>query len=93
MNLLEVKYDEDGTKRFFRDGEEISEDVWLQSHPHMRKGKTSGRDRSSDSRRVRSGESAVAATETAGEERKAGGSAEVERPGVQRARRPDNSVG
>jgi len=69
MNLLEVKYDEDGSRHYLRDGIEVTEDEWMQQHPHM-KGKTSGRERDSDSGRIgRSDEQVGTAVESStGEE-------------------------
>jgi hypothetical protein len=61
MNLMEVKYDEDGNRLYFRDGIEVTEDEWMQQHPHM-KGKNSGRERDSDSGRVGRSDEQVGAT-------------------------------
>lgn len=43
LNVLSVTYDDDGSPRFWRDGEEISESLWKQQHPHFKKGNSSGR--------------------------------------------------
>lgn len=39
---LYVTSDEDGTRHFWRGDDEIAEDVWIQQHPHLRRGKDSG---------------------------------------------------
>lgn len=39
---LYVTSDEDGTRHFWRGDDEITEDVWIQQHPHLRRGKDSG---------------------------------------------------
>lgn len=70
MNLLEVRYDDDGNRHYWRDGEEISESEWMQQHPHMRKGKSSGRDRGSDSGDVGDGDERLSASQQAEEQRK-----------------------
>lgn len=60
MNLMTVEYDENGNRLYFRDGIEVTEDEWMQQHPHM-KGKISGRERDSDSGRFGRGDEPVGA--------------------------------
>jgi hypothetical protein len=45
---LYITQDKDGTRHFWRGDDEVTEDQWMQQHPHM-KGKVNGRDGSSDS--------------------------------------------
>jgi hypothetical protein len=40
---LYITADEDGTQHFWRGDNEVSKDVWLQQHPHLRRGQDSGR--------------------------------------------------
>lgn len=35
MKLLEVSYDDDGVRHYWRDGEEVSEIEWMRQHPQM----------------------------------------------------------
>lgn len=51
VNNLYVNFDEDGTAHHFINDDEVDQAVWMQQHPHMRKGKDSGRDGNSDSGR------------------------------------------
>lgn len=42
INNLYVTYDEDGTKHFHINDEEVSEDVWMLRHPNMKGDKENG---------------------------------------------------
>lgn len=91
MNLLEVRYEEDGTRRFYRDGEEVSEDVWRQQHPHLREGKDSGRARITDGDNGDAGQVSAERSEaqsSQGRQRAKDRAAQAER-----ARRSDHELG
>lgn len=42
INNLFVTYDDNGDKHFHINDEEVSEDVWTQQHPHLKRGNGSG---------------------------------------------------
>lgn len=67
MNVLTVDYDDEGVRHYYRDGEEISEKAYMTQHPGMPtpKGNTDGRDGSTDSGSVGTGESGVSAIQSA----------------------------
>jgi hypothetical protein len=91
MNLLEVTYNDDGTRRYWRDGVEVSEQEWMLQHPHMKwEGSSSGGQRDSDGGRFGQRERSVGTVKAKG---KGDDDAPVKRAKTQREGRPGDGVG
>lgn len=94
INNLYVTYDEAGTKHFHINDEEVTEDVWTQQHPHLKRGKDSGgiSTPTADSGNVAVGDNGVSADEQA-ESIRQGIRDERAKAKAQRAGSPSDSVG
>lgn len=84
VNNLYVSYDADGVAHHYVNDDEVPKDVWLQQHPHLRKGKFSGGN--SDSGRGGTGDDASSADDEAKEQVRQGIREQRQQAKAERAR-------